>query len=97
MKLIRLLLLAAGAAYAYKRFFADAGAGTAETAAAEPFSSEQLEDQPDFAADAAPIPAEPDRPQPSKDTLEQPTWLDPADAAPADAAPADAAPADAGS
>ena len=95
MRLIRLLLLAAGAAYLYKRFLGDSGEGMAETAAAEPFSSEQLEDLPDPAADAAPVPAEPDRPEPSKDTLEQPTWLDPADAAPAgDAAPAaDAAPA----
>jgi hypothetical protein len=77
MKLIRPLLLAAGAAYVYKRFFADSGAGASETAAAEPFSSEQLEDQPEAAPEE---PAEP-----SKDTLEQPTWLDPADAAKSDA------------
>lgn len=91
MRLIRLLLLAAGAAYAYKRFSGDSGAGQAETAAAEPFSSEQLDDEPapEPAAEATPPPAEPDRPEPSTDTLEQPTWLDPADAAPTgDAAPA---------
>ena len=89
MRLIRLLLLAAGAAYVYKRFFADSGEGMAETAAAEPFSSEQLEDQPEEpAAEPTPIPAEPVAAAPSKDTLEQPTWLDPADAA----ASADAAP-----
>ena len=80
MRLIRLLVLAAGAAYLYKRFLTDSDEGMAETAAAEPFSSEQLDDQP--AADTGtPVPAEPDRPEPSKDTLEQPTWLDPADAA----------------
>ena len=79
MRLIRLLVLGAGAAYLYKRFFADSDAGLAETAAAEPFSSEQLDDEP-AGAEATPIPAEPDRPEPSSDTLEQPTWLDPADA-----------------
>jgi hypothetical protein len=46
MRLFRLAVVAAGAAYAYKRFVVDAHAGEAETAAAEPFSSEQLEDVP---------------------------------------------------
>jgi hypothetical protein len=81
MRLIRLLLLAAGAAYVYKRFFADSGEGMAETAAAEPFSSEQLDDAPEPAAEATAVPAEPERPEPSEDTLENPTWLDPADSA----------------
>ena len=60
MKLIRLLALAAAAAYVYKRFFAGSepilggsGAGTAETEAAEPFSSEQLGDAGGAPAEAA--------------------------------------------
>jgi hypothetical protein len=87
VRLIRVLLLGAGAAYLYKRFVTDAGAGAAETAAAEPFSSEQL-------GEDVPAPAETEPPaavaQPAggdgpKDTLERPTWLDPADAGPAEA------------
>jgi hypothetical protein len=42
VRLIKLLILGGAAAYAYKRFLAGPGAGAAETAAAEPFSSEQL-------------------------------------------------------
>jgi hypothetical protein len=82
MRLIRLLILAAGAAYLYKRFLADSGEGMAETAAAEPFSSEQLDDEPAPAPapEPTPVPAEPVAAEPSNDTLEQPTWLDPADA-----------------
>ena len=44
MKLFRFLLLIAAAAYLYKRFVVDRDAGRAETEAAQPFSSEQLED-----------------------------------------------------
>jgi hypothetical protein len=77
MRLIRLLLLGAGAAYAYKRFVTDARAGSAETAAAEPFSSEELPDPP-APAPAQQAPAEAEQEQ--RDTLERPTWLDPADA-----------------
>ena len=75
MRLIPLLLLGAGAAYAYKRFIAHSGAGSAETAAAEPFSSEELPDPPAAAAEP-PTRAEEEQ----RDTLERPTWLDPADA-----------------
>ena len=75
MRLIRLLILAAGAAYLYKRFLADPGAGRAETQAAEPFSSEQLGEDDAKPAEPAATPAEA-----PKDTLERPTWLDPADA-----------------
>lgn len=89
MRLIRLLLLAAGAAYVYERFFANSDAGLAETAAAKPFSSEQLEDQPEAPPEppepVEPAGAEPVAAEPSRDTLEQPTWLDPADAAKSDA------------
>ena len=80
MRLIKLLLLGAGAAYVYKRFFADSDAGLAETAAAEPFSSEQLEDEPGPAPEPAAVAADAPAAEPSKDTLERPTWLDPADA-----------------
>lgn len=92
MRLIRLLLLGAGAAYAYKRFVADSGAGLAETQAAEPFSSDQLADdggQPAAEAEGSGASTEPDtgaapeadaEPEAGKDTLEQPTWLKPADA-----------------
>ncbi len=77
MKLIRFLILAAGAFYAYKRFFGDSGAGMAETQAAQPYSSEQLgEDgnpEPEPAAAAAAADGE------SGDPLTQPSWLDPAD------------------
>ena len=77
MRLIRLLLLGAGGAYAYKRFIAGAGEGRAETAAAEPFSSEELPDSPTPApVEQAPTGAD----QEQRDTLERPTWLDPADA-----------------
>ena len=73
MRLIRLLLLAAGAAYAYKRLVADR-AGREETQAAEPFSSEQLSDQP------VTVPADsPQADEQERDTLERPTWLHPAD------------------
>ena len=75
MRLIPLLLVGAGAAYAYKRFIAASTAGSAETMAAEPFSSEELPDPPAAAAEP-PTPAEPEQ----RDTLERPTWLDPADA-----------------
>jgi len=95
VRLLRLLILAAGAAYLYKRFVADAGAGDAETAAAEPFSSEQLQDVPPAPAeepqadaaeqgqqDAAEQPqADAEAgPEAERDTLERPTWLDAADA-----------------
>ena len=81
MRLFRLLLLGAGAAYLYKRFVADSGAGLAETQAAEPFSSEQLSDeQPSGeAADSTASQATVVRQTPSQDTIEHPTWLDPAD------------------
>ena len=79
MRLLRLLVAGAGAAYLYKRFVADSSAGVGETAAAEPFSSEQLEDPPAEPAEA-PSTAERSAAEPSNDTLEQPTWLDPADA-----------------
>ena len=72
MRLIRILLLGAGAAYAYKRLVADS-AGQQETAAAEPFSSEQLSDQPGVPA----VPPQADEQE--RDTLERPTWLHPAD------------------
>jgi hypothetical protein len=75
MSLLRLLVAGAGAAYLYKRFVADSNAGVAETAAAEPFSSEQIDDQAEPVVDA--VAATADAP---KDTLEQPTWLDAADA-----------------
>lgn len=78
MRLLRLLLLGAGAAYLYKRFVADPGAGVAETASAEPFSSEQLDDPPPEPAEGSSAAETP--PEPSSDTIEQPTWLDPADA-----------------
>jgi hypothetical protein len=78
VKLFRLLLLGGAAAYAYKRFVLDANAGRAETDASEPFSSEQLDDQPE-------APAATDTAETPKDTLEQPTWLDPADAPAGDA------------
>ena len=74
MRLIKLLLLGAGAAYLYKRFATDPHAGDAETQAAEPYSSEELADAP-----AAERPTGPDAA--AKDTLERPTWLDPADKA----------------
>jgi len=77
MRLIRLLILGAGAAYVYKRFFADAGAGQAETAAAEPFSSESLPDEPGPSEQATPTSGPQEAPS---DTLARPTWLDPADA-----------------
>ena len=76
MSLIRLLLLGGGAAYAYKRFVMDPRAGREETAAAEPFSTEQLPDQPAAAEEPSPQPE-----QNQRDTLTQPTWLDPADRA----------------
>ena len=79
MRLIRLAVVAAGAAYLYKRFVADAGAGDAETAGATPFSSDQLAGAP--TGEQPPAPAA----EPAKDTLERPTWLKPADADPADA------------
>lgn len=78
MRLTRLLVLAAGAAYAYRRFFTDSDAGIAETQGAEPFSSDKLDDR--AAASADPPPAEPPPAEGEKDTLERPTWLDPADA-----------------
>jgi hypothetical protein len=84
VRLIKLLMLAAGAAYAYKRFFVDARAGVAETAAAEPYSSEQLADEPGGEPEqepaSEPAPAEAEAGEQEKDTLERPTWLDPADA-----------------
>jgi hypothetical protein len=64
MKLIRLLLLGALAAYAYKRFVTNPDAGHIETSAAEPFSSEQLGEEPagtgvtDAPAAQAPPPTE---------------------------------------
>ncbi len=78
MRLIRLLILGAGAAYAYKRLIADAGAGPAETDAAEPFSTESLPDAPvpEATAPTASASAE----EPASDSLARPTWLDPADA-----------------
>ena len=83
MRLLRLLILGAGAGYLYKRFVADAGAGEAETAAAEPFSSDELKDVPPPPAEQ-PQPDAEAGPEGERDTLERPTWLDPADA-PADA------------
>ena len=76
MRLIRLLLLGALGAYLYKRFAGDSGAGLAETQAAEPYSSEQLDDS--AASQPAEAASEPG-PERQKDTLEQPTWLDAAD------------------
>lgn len=84
MRFFRLLLLAAAAAYIYKRFFADSDEGLAETQAAEPFSSEQLADEPAPASSQATVV----RPTPSEDTVERPTWLDPADAESEGSAPA---------
>ena len=86
MRLIRLLLFAALAAYLYRRFVADSDAGLVETQAAEPYSSEQLDDEPGAAAEAAS--GEEPESAPAKDTLERPTWLDPADAESAGSAPA---------
>ena len=86
MKLTRLLILAAAAAYVYKRFVVDAHAGEAETAAAQPFSSDELADAGGAAPAAAAEPAASAPAQPSEDTLEKPTWLDPADAGPSSAA-----------
>ena len=82
MRLLGLLLLAAAAAYLYKRFVADSDAGLAETQAAEPFSSEQLAEEPASAPEPASSPASQAtvvRQAPSQDTIEHPTWLDPAD------------------
>ena len=79
MKPIRLLLLGAGAAYLYKRFVAERGAGRAETEAAEPFSSEQLDGDGAAVGVGTPAGSEPSREEPSSDTLTQPTWLKPAD------------------
>ena len=90
MRLFRLLLLGAGAAYLYKRFAADSGAGLAETQAAEPFSSEQLAEEP-AAPEPAPSPSSQAtvvRQAPSQDTVERPTWLDPADGESEGSAPA---------
>ena len=84
MRLFRLLLLAAAAAYIYKRFVADSDEGLAETQAAEPFSSEQLADEPAPASSQATVV----RSAPSEDTVERPTWLDPADAGSEGSAPA---------
>lgn len=81
MRLLKLVILGAGAAYAYKRFVAGPGEGYSETAQAEPFSSEDLGD------DAAPAGEDAAEPagaaaaaSPNGDTLTQPTWLKPADA-----------------
>jgi hypothetical protein len=93
VRLIPLLILGAAAAYLYKRFVTDANAGAAETANAEPYSSEQLGNV------DSPAPAEPagqaQAEEQQKDTLERPTWLKPADAQPADPQAADAGPAEA--
>jgi hypothetical protein len=85
VRLIKLLVLGGAAAWAYKRFVADSGAGRAETEAAEPFSSEQLDDMADVpvaAAASAPTGSAGSAPAdaPSADTLTQPTWLSPPDA-----------------
>ena len=88
MRFFRLLLLAAAAAYIYKRFVADSGAGLAETQAAEPFSSEQLADEPASSSSSSSSQATVVRPTPSEDTVERPTWLDPADAESEGSAPA---------
>ena len=90
MRLFRLLLLGVAAAYLYKRFVAGSDAGLAETQAAEPFSSEQLSEEP---AAPAPEPASSSqatvvRQTPSQDTIEHPTWLDPADGESEGSAPA---------
>jgi hypothetical protein len=79
MRLLRLLILGAGAAYAYKRFVADAGAGQAETEAAEPFSTENLPDDSPTQEATTPT-ASASAKEPPSDPLAQPTWLDPADA-----------------
>jgi hypothetical protein len=84
VRLFKLLLLAAVAAYIYKRFVAESGAGLAETQAAEPFSSEQLADEPAPASTEATVV----RPTPSQDTVERPTWLKPGDAQSEGSAPA---------
>ena len=82
MRLIRLLILGAGAAYAYKRFIADAGAGQAETAAAEPFSTENLPADSQIQEATAPTASGPSASatETRSDSLARPTWLDPADA-----------------
>lgn len=72
MRLIKLLILGAGAAYLYQRFVAGPQKGREETQHAQPFSSEQLQE------DAAPVASGPA--DPPADTLTQPTWLKPADA-----------------
>ena len=80
MRLIKLLVVAAGAAYLYRRFIADSDAGLAETQAAEPYSSDALDDDGPVGEpleQGAPDAAEGEGP--AKDTLERPTWLDPAD------------------
>ena len=86
MRLFRLLLLIAAAAYLYKRFVADSDAGLAETQAAEPYSSEQHEAEP--ADEPSSSQKTVVRPAPSQDTVEHPTWLDPADAESEGSAPA---------
>ena len=80
MRLIKLLLLAAGAAYAYKRFVADPAGGAAATDAAEPFSSEQLGDTGPAPAEAQPAAAVATGDDQPADTLTRPTWLSPGDA-----------------
>jgi hypothetical protein len=86
VRFFRFVLLVAAAAYLYKRFVADSDAGLAETHAAEPFSSDQLAEEP------AAVPSSSQKtvvhPAPSQDTVEHPTWLDPADAESEGSAPA---------
>ena len=77
MKILRPLILGAGALYLYRRFFADSGAGSEETQAAQPFSSDQLPDDGGAAREPA---AAATSNAGQTDTLTRPTWLDPADA-----------------
>ena len=88
MRVLRFLLLVAAAAYLYKRFVADSGAGLAETQAAEPYSSDRLGDDATAAAEAPASQATVVRETPSQDTIERPTWLDPADGGPEGSGPA---------
>jgi hypothetical protein len=80
VRLFRLLLLGAAAAYVYRRFVANSDAGLAETQDAEPYSSEQLTEEPAAPESSSSSQATVVRQAPSQDTIEHPTWLDPADA-----------------
>jgi hypothetical protein len=75
MRILKLILpaaLAASAAYAYKRFVAGPAAGHEETAQAQPFSSEEVQ-EPDAPVESGPV-------EEREDPLTHPTWLKPADA-----------------